>query len=266
MPLCSIEVPRRSTPDIIEKAKDLAGQSLEIIHSQLNIPDPEDMETNVIEGDGQETSLTISFTVGPNEYPDFPNPAFNPTDSRVTHTGLAIHEKARQTELNVSQTTIKAWKNTTFILRDQNAPEPIPPAENLKTVGSSIKRPQLRLIVSPEKQQKPATLPKEMEPSISPESNFEFINTLGHKLAEVLGLPENSPIPVCIQPTLFADTDFAVEFDCLTTGAYQIPEDVRIYLAQLVEQQLNQNFATKNGSAEVWIRQGQPAKHQFVNA
>lgn len=265
MPLCSVEVPRGAAPEVIQKAKKLAGESLEIVHRQLGVPDPEDLETNVVEDERKQAKLLISYTVGPNEYPDFPNPSFRPTDEQVTQTGKGVHAKASQSELKVSQVTIEAWVNTTFIFRDPEAPEPTLPAEDLKEVGLSIERPQLRLIVSPEKQQSPTALPREVEPTTEPEPNLKFIEGVGIKLSEVLGLPEDSPIPVHVQPALFADTDFAIEFDCQSITGYQISEEVRTYMAQLIEQELNQNPSTRDGSAEVWIRQGQPDRHYFVD-
>lgn len=205
MPLCSVEVPRRTAPGVVQKAQKLAGESLEIAHKQLGVPDPEDLEINVIEGEGEQTKFLVSYTIGPNEYPDFPSPSFSPT-----------------------------------------------------------KRPQLRLIVSPEKQQGLTALPREAEPTTELGPDLKFIEDVGKKLSEVLGLPEDSPIPVHVQPTLFADTDFAVVFDCQPISGYQISEEARIYMAQVIEQELNQNPSTRDGSAEVWVRQGQPARHHFV--
>jgi len=265
MPLCSVEVSRGAAPEVLQKAQKLARESLEIACKQLEVPDPEDLEINVIEGEGGQTKLLVSYTIGPNEYPDFPNPSFNPTDEQVSQTGKKIHAKASRGDLEVAQTTIEAWENTTFILRNPEAPEPTPPDEDLKEIGLSIKRPQLRLIVSPEKQQGSTALPREAEPTTEPEPNLKFIEGVGKKLSEILGLPEDLPIPVHIQPTLFADTDFAVEFDCQPISGYQISEEARTYIAKLIERELNQNPSTRNGSAEVWVRQGQPASRHFTS-
>lgn len=264
MPLCSVEIPRGAAPKVVQEAQKLAGEALEIAHKRLEVPDPEDLETNVIEGEGEQAKLLISYTVGPNEYPDFPDPSFRPTDGQVSVTGKEIHAKARRSNLEVTQTTIEAWENTTFILRDPEAPEPTPTDEDLREIGLSIEKPQLRLIVSPEKQQSLTTLPREVEPTSEPEPNLEFIEGVGRKLSEALGLPEDSPISVHVQPALFADTDFAVEFDCQPVTGFQISEEARTYIAQLIEQELNQNPSTMDGSAEVWVRQGQPTRHHFV--
>lgn len=264
MPLCSVEIPRGATPEHIQEAKGLAGKSLEIAHGQLGVPNPKDIEINVVEGMGMQTKLLISYTVGPNEYPNFPIPSFHPTDEQVTQTGEKVRAEASRSGLGVSLITIDAWANSTFILRDPEAHEPTLPVENLKEIGLSIENPQLRLIVSPEKQQGPSVLPPESEPITEPEPNLKFIEGIGKKLSEIFGLPEDSPIPVHVQPALFADTDFAVIFDCQPIGDYQISEKARTHMAQLIEQELNQNPSTRNGSAEVWVRQGQPNRYDFV--
>lgn len=269
VPLCSVEVPRNSGPIVTKSAQELAGESLEIAHQRLGVPDPEDLEINVIEGKGDQAKILVSYTVGPKEYPDFPNPSFNPTDEQVNQAGREIHLKASQGSLEVNQTTLEAWKNTTFILRDPEASELIPPNEELKDelkeVGFSIESPQLRLIVSPEKMKAPVALPRETEPTTEPEPNLKFIERVGRKLSEALGLSESTSVPVHVQPALFADTDFAVEFDCQpVSSGYQISERARTYMAQLIEQELNRNPATKDGSAEVWVRQGRPTRHHFA--
>lgn len=264
MPLCSIEVSKGAAPEVVLKAQELAAESLEIAHKRLEVPDPDDLETSVVEGKGEQTNLLVSYTIGPDEYPDFPESSFEPTDEQVSVAGEEIHATASQGDLEVAQTTIEAWKDTTFILRDLEAPEPTPPDEDLKEVGLSIEEPQLRLIVSPEKQPGQTALPREAEPTTEPKQNLKFIEGIGNKLSEVLGLPEDSPIPIHVQPALFADTDFAVEFDCQPVSGYQISEEARIYMAQLIERELNQNPSTRDGSAEVWVRQGQPARRHFV--
>ena len=264
MPLCSVEVPRGATPEVVQKAQKLAGDSLEIAHNQLGVPDPNDLEIQVIEGNGEQAQLRVSYTVGPNEYPDFPEPSFNPTDEQVSLAGSKIQAEAHGSGLNIGRTTIEAWKDTTFMLRDPDAPEPAKPDEDIAKVGLSIENPRLRLVVSPEKLPKPATLPRESEPTVEPEPNLMFIESVGKKLSEALGLPENRPIPVHVQPTLFADTDFAVEFDCQPKPGYQVPAEARTHMAQLIERELNQNSSTRNGSAEVWVRQGQPVTHHFT--
>lgn len=264
MPLCSVEVPRGSVPEVIQKAKNLAGDSLEIAHRILNVPDPEDLEINIIEGKGGLTRLRISYTIGPNEYPDFPIPSFKPTKEQVNQTGKEIQVMADQGETAVGQTTIEAWSNTTFVIRNPQAQKLTQVPEDLKEIGLSVEKPQLRLIVSPEKQGQ-TVLPREFEPTTEHEPNLEFIEGVGKKLSEILGLPEDPPIPIYIQPTLFADSDFTVEFDCQPIGDYLIPKEARTYMAQLIEQELNQNPSTRNGNAEVWIRQGQPVSYHFAS-
>lgn len=265
MPLCSVEIPGRVDQEVVRNAQKLAGEALDIAHKHLKVPDPEDLEINVIKGEGKQAKILVSYTVGPNVYPDYADPSFNPTKEQVFEAGEKIQEQASQSGLEVAQTTIEAWENTTFIFRSSKASKPIPPGEDLGEVGLSIKKPQLRLILSPKKLQGPTALPRETEPTTEPEPNLKFIEGVGKKLSEVLGLPEDSPIPVHVQPTLFADTDIAVELDCQPILGYQIPEEAMTYVAQLIEQELNQNPSTKDGSAEVWVRQGQPVTHRFTS-
>jgi len=264
MPLCSVEVPKGVGPEVVQKAQGLALKSLKIVHQLFEVPDPEDLEINVIGGEGEQTGILISYTVGPNEYPDSPNPFFEPTDKQINQAGKEIHVKANQGNLKVAQTTIEAWDNTTFIVCNPEAPGPTQPPEDLKGIGRLIKKPRLTLIISPKKQQGSVALPREVEPTTESEPNHKFIEGVGKKLSEVLGLPEDTPISIHVQPTLFADTDFAVVFDCQPDPSYQISGIARTYMAQLVEQELNQNPSTRDGTAEVWVRQGQPISRHFI--
>ena len=76
---------------------------------------------------------------------------------------------------------------------------------------------------------------------------------LAGRMTEILGRPVVSEV-VFAQ---VADTDVSVEFDCEIDGS-QIPEEVRIYLAESALHILESSPLTREGSAEVWIRQGQP--------
>lgn len=75
-------------------------------------------------------------------------------------------------------------------------------------------------------------------------------------MKEILGL---GGIEAEVEFTESADTDAAVEFDC---DGNSIPENVRRYMAESVLYLLD-STQLREGSGEVWIRQGQPETHRF---
>lgn len=78
-------------------------------------------------------------------------------------------------------------------------------------------------------------------------------------LAETLGLPEENGGQIELLVAEDCDTRFSVEFDCQPREGFIIPESVRQFAAKKVEHSLNTNSLTREGSAEIWIRQGKPA-------
>ena len=136
-----------------------------------------------------------------------------------------------QNELNVNKTTFEAWSDTTFILCNPEAPEPVPPAEDLKKISSLIQTSELRLTVSPEMQQTTKALPVEAEPTAELDPNQKFIESVAADLSEILGLPEKTPIPARVIQALSADTQRSVELDLKLTPGSQISPEARTYSA-----------------------------------
>lgn len=77
-------------------------------------------------------------------------------------------------------------------------------------------------------------------------------------LAETLGLPEENGGQIELLVAEDCDTRFSVEFDCQPREGFIIPESVRQFAAKKAENFLNTNSLTREGSAEIWIRQGKP--------
>ena len=81
--------------------------------------------------------------------------------------------------------------------------------------------------------------------------------------AETFRLSEAPKLRVGILVPRYADTDIAVEFDCLSTGEDPIPEAIRQTAAEQLMSYLDTHQLTREGSAEVWIRQGRATVFPF---
>jgi len=265
MPLCTLEIPRQqyvamSTEFKNQKVSDLCNVALNLTLQKLGIPDPEDREIRIVTSPKvSRPRLSVSFTVGPHEYPDFEPEAFFPTRSQIRTAGTHIQLIASASPFQVAETRMEAWKNTTFLIRSTDVPEPQPPklSESLEKIGKCIKQPRICVAISP-KMASGASLSKELEPSGEIEPFRGVAREISGLLAETLGLPEQTQIKSEVLLTCYADTDVSVEFDCQPKGSSLIPDELREYAARKVEQYLNRHQLTKTGEAEIWIRQGNP--------
>ena len=182
-------------------------------------------------------------------------------DEQIESAGQTIQEMIEGSPFGISQIVIEAWKDTTFVLREGETSEPPPPIsqEELKRIGNHLDRPRIRLVLSPQKRGG-VSFSKELGQAPENESNKATLK-LAKRIAEIFGYEE--PITAELEFAQVADTDVSVEFDCETKAGKSIPEEVRRYLAESVLSILDLNSLTKDGSGEVWIRQGKPDTRVF---
>lgn len=153
MPIAILKIPKDAALSEVDisQAEELCRKGGNCLHEVLHVPDPEDKETRVIRSDSEETVLRIAFTIGPNEYPDFKPKSFFPTEEQIQSAGQSVLEIIKNSPIGVSQVVIEAWKNTTFILREEEIAEPVSPVseETLKEIGSRLHNPRMKCFISP---------------------------------------------------------------------------------------------------------------------
>lgn len=265
MPLCTLEVPRQqyaimSAESRNQAAVDLCNAALDLTLQKLGIPDPEDREVRIVASPTITRSrISLSFTVGTNEYPDFKPKAFFPTRDQIRLVGTHIQSKSGASLFQVVETRMEAWKNTTFTIRSPETFEPTPLklSELVQEIGKHIKQPRIRLILSPNVISETSS-PKEVEAPRKSEPYNGVAGEISALFAETFGLPEQTRAQTEVLLACYADSDISVEFDCQPEEDYLIPGELREYAARRVEQYLNHNQLTKIGEAEIWIRQGRP--------
>lgn len=256
MPIAILEIPKGKKIDL-PKAEELCRRVGDCLHDKLEVPDKEDKEGRAIRTSLDETVLRITFTIGPNEYPKFEKKSFFPTTDQIESAGKSVLEIIKELKVDVSRVVIEAWRDTTFALREE---EEIPelaspmPEKVLRDIGNHLSNPRIKLVLSPKKQEGGSSL-KERDQPLENGGSEEVASELSRRLTEILGLKE---IKAEVEFTELADTDIAVEFDCDTEPGKLIPEEIRKYMAESVLNLLGSNDHTKEGSAEVWIRQGKP--------
>lgn len=262
MPLCTLKIPKANRITLSvekrEEANNLCNEVLDVVLHDLKIPDPEDREIKVVFSEENEAGISVSFTTG-NVYPGFEPESFLPTKEQLETVTAKIQSLAGESSIKVDETTMEAWANTTFILRENAFVEVAPPEklELLKEIGKSINSPKVKLVLSPKKQVGISAPTKEGEPPKEEDPYQEVAKEISAVIAESLGLPEELKVKFEVEHTLIADADVSVEFDCNSEKGL-IPEKLREYIASKVGEYLDKNNLTKDGSAEVWIRQGEP--------
>lgn len=263
MPITILEIPKDSKINV-PQTKELCEKVGDCLHDTLRVPDPEDKESRVIRSSLGEIILRTAFTIGSNEYPDFEPKSFFPRKDQIESAGQAVLKIIKDSQPDVSKVVIEAWRDTTFVLREEKIPEPVSPVseEVLREIGSHLYNPRIRLVLSPKKREGVSSL-KEL--GLSPEnaSYQEVALKLSRRAAEILGRGE--AITTEVEFADSADTDVTVEFDCELEPNNSIPQEVREFMAESVLHILNSTWATKEGSGEVWIRQGQPERMIFDN-
>jgi hypothetical protein len=261
MPIAIFEIPREGSTDV-PQAKKLCEDVGEIVHNALGVPAPDDKEIRVAEGTSDKPRLRIAFTVGPNEYPDYKPPSFFPTTEAIRSAGQAVAEAAKKSPLGISEAVVEAWRDTTFLLREEELPRPVSPmsAEDLKAIGRRLENPRIKLVLSPQKRE--GSSPAKEQDAVPQTESQKVSAELARRMAEILG--SEVPIAAEVEFAAAADTDIAVEFDCETVeGQAVLPESARRFMAKTALQVLDGNPLTREGSAEVWIRQGRPEVQEF---
>lgn len=149
MPIAILEIPRSGRIDT-SKAKELCDKAGNCLHDILGVPDPEDKESRVTRSVLDKAILRMSFTIGPNEYPDFEPKSFFPTAEQIESAGQSVMEVVKNSPFGVSQVIIEAWRNTTFVLREGETPKPVPriTEKELREIGSRLDKPRIRLVLS----------------------------------------------------------------------------------------------------------------------
>ena len=276
MPLCTIKIPRDKYDGISPETRDeiilsSGNNALDKTLKALKIPDPEDREMRVlVSRDITETEMSLSFTVGPNEYPDFApdHNAFFPSGEDIRHVGAEIQTEASISPLNVSTTKMEAWSDTTFMIcSPENTDEPklTDNMESLQKIGKNISEPKVTFVVSPAMVEGNSS--NERESSREVESFKNVAEKVSDLLAESLGLPEQIERNVEVLVARQADTRISIEFDCLPKEGNLIPQELREYAGQKIEHYLNtHNFIGNEGDAEIWIRQGNPETNIVTSA
>ena len=274
MPLCTIEVPITQWSGLpVSGKKEAEGWGRTVLTQTLDllgIPDPDDKEIRIVTGNKDPWSkVTISFTSGLNEYPGFPSrEAFFPSAQQVHALGVVVQALGQESSLRVGQTGMEMWKDTTFLLVDREA-QPVVSGgpgglEAMKEWGRFIDNPKVTLVVSPAIMGQASPAGKESRSGSEPEPYADTARNISKLVMETLGLPEAAGQTSVVEPAI-ADCDFSMEFDCQPKPGQTLPEPVRQSLAGKVAEYLNSDPQTKKGTAEVWIRQGEP-QAEIINA
>lgn len=258
MPIAILEIPKNSQTNV-SQAKELCEKAGDCLRDALNVPDLEDKECRVIRNGSEGTILRMSFTVGPNEYPDSKPTSFFPTKDQIESAGKSVLTIAKESQLGISQVVIEAWRDTTFALRKGETSEPVSPMSNeaLREIGSCLDRPRIKIVLSPQKQEGTSFL-KEQSLSLEMDNYSKVAREISNRITEIFKF--NEVVTAEVKFADLADTDVSIEFDCETESDNPITEEVRQFMAESVLHILDSNRSTKDGSGEVWIRQGQPER------
>jgi hypothetical protein len=265
MPITILETSRNSLAlrEDVVRAKEFCDKIGNSVRDMLGVPDANDKESRVLRGDLGEDTLRIAFTVGPNEYPGFEKSSFYPEEEQIESAGQSVLNSAKESGFNVSRVLIEKWENTTFVPKKGEISEPASPIseKELKEIGSHLKEPKMKLFLS-HKKQEGGPSSKEGDLSSENEKYKEVALKLSKRMTEMLG--REDVVKTEIEFVDAADTDFSVEFDCETQPNKLIPQEARQCMAESALYILDQDKPTKEGSGEVWIRQGQPKTYTFT--
>lgn len=225
----------------------------------LGIPDKEDKELRIMASSKVDRpTAVLSFTIGPNEYSGFENPAFFPTEEKKRQAGKKIKQLVEEVGLGEVGVSLEAWENTTFKLREKESEELQPHgllSEEVKEIGRGVKEPKIRLVLSPDMieagggQERGQGWRRELD------KHLELTEEMVRLMAETLGIPKETRLRTEVLVADKADSDISVEFDCQTEGGL-IPQSLREYGAERLVRLLNEELPV--GEAEVWVRQGNP--------
>lgn len=260
MPISILEVP---TGSLLRKdeARALCEKCGDLLHDTIKVPDPDDKEIRVVEIPSiTSPNLRFAFTVGLKEYPDYNPPSFFPTQEQINSAGQAIISRLNNSSLDIPKIDIEAWPNTTFLLREGPIEEPTAPvSEELNLIRQSLNNPRIKIVFSPQKQEGVSIF---KESGTTPDNEAsEAVHKLANRFGEILGTRVKAETEFAID----ADSDISVEFDCDVAPNSQISENARLFLAESALHSLESTRISREGSAEVWIRQGSPTTTSIKN-
>lgn len=264
MPLCILEIPRvryQAMPESRDDdAKNLCDAVLDCTIDGLNIPKKDDREARVAITDGESSRVSVLYTVGLHEYPNCEPESFFPTPEQTRSVCATIHSLATEYPFGVTETSMEAWSDTTFISRPSEPAEPVSSTqlEQFKEIGKYLDQPRMKLVLSPNKRRGISSSGKEGEPPREDDPYREVEKGISKLIAESLGLPERTEIQTELEYAHQADTDISVEVDFQLKPGHSITEEARGFIAREIEKYLNENTLTQEGTAEIWIRQGEP--------
>jgi hypothetical protein len=158
MPITRVLTPEVTPKADLEVLQKACSEISETIHDELEVQDPEDKEIRVQKS--QEMSdktireMIIEFTEGRWEYSNFPRKSFFPSRDRIAQieaTGSEIQKKYKESPYNIARTTIRAWRNTTFLMceADRTEPMPVVTKEQLLSAGRNVRESNLVIVLSP---------------------------------------------------------------------------------------------------------------------
>ncbi|MBN2100440.1 hypothetical protein JW710_00900 [Candidatus Dojkabacteria bacterium] len=270
-PIADLQLPDSQLPKGVtpQQARALCDQALDITHRELGIDtlDPDDREVRVGKGAKEATDgtvLAIELTAGVGTYEEGVD--FRPNEEQISAAGTQIQELCKESGIPGLGTVIRVWDETAWMLRRKDAPDPVPTLteDEMRRWGSAVRNPQIRLFLSPNAHLLSGEIssPEHMTESQKETEQFQRVTTeVATRFSKILGIPIDG-IKTEVITTLDADADFSVEFDCRTEGEV-LPEGVRDYLALTAEAVLNEDPLTRDGEAEVWIRQNRPYEREF---
>lgn len=266
MPLCTLEIPRDMYHGLPNRKReqiaiDVCNAALDTALSGLGIPDPEDREYRIITPTtANKSDLTISLTVGTDEYGT--GDVFDPSVSQVRSTAEAIHSKARDSQLYIHQAKIETWRDTTFRELESGHAKQTQRRHQWRSGRVEAVTPKFSIALSPA-----ATI--RMSDTSGLEGEFEEMEIIGPVVHGIIGImnkflnvPAGYPRRHIVLFPAIAETDISVEVD-FPSERGTILEVKRNYLAKNIEAVLNRSEGTREGSATIWIRQGQPDVEVF---
>lgn len=237
---------------------------------QLSVPDPNDAEIRILVGkdeNGNEisaTSIEIMYTIGDNEYPDFPgSEKFRP--SEVDMIWLWHDIKRLRTEnkiLGVKEITVNGLENSTFIWRDDEEWSKFCDTTDGGPQEADELKESVDLIIYMTEEMRNALKKRgggSPELSRSIEEEYPLVGDFAKAVRERLGIKESGvenerKLNCRIVVPDFADVGVGVEVKTADTLSRARQQE----LAEALKNALEDNEVTKdpNVGVEVWIKPG----------
>lgn len=245
----------------------------QITIEQLKVPDPDDAEVRILIGEdenGQEitaTSVEVMYTIGDNEYPQFPGKErFRPDEIDMIWLRLGIKNlQAENNLLGIKEIAINAWENSTFIWRDKGEWSQFCDTTDGGPEEASKLKESVDLVIYMTEEMRNALRRKVwggLEQQRDVEEEFPLVGDFAQATREKLDIKESGveserKLNCRIVVPEFADVGVGVEVrttDTLSRARQQA-------LAEALRTALEKNETTKdpNVGVEVWIKQGKEA-------